>query len=606
MASRKGFTQEMSAVLGSYSPEDGIIVAGPASLGDIPEEFVLAHEGVHRLLTWGTLFGFFERIVFAACRQARRTGNMRLWKVLRAVMVGALDASLSTHEGVASYVELCVCAQNHDHVEDHCQSFAPEYAKALSPIVDLLGIPSPSSPLQPYQWSMAVLLAKVALNGPILRVFADPSGLTSDAFARFQEVHSPDLRFAHLCRAVRERGGLDFLLPQWSQIWAAVWHSVLASHPQFCDAAAHGQIVDLLGIGGLMYMDGNRICDATEHQLMRLLASCAAGLDVTIGPEEMEMSATPFLRYWRPLLPADAQQHIPADGHTEITPPSDPRQFSRSRTYRVRFRLKNVTRRVSLDELRAFLGDYSARGFDCVTGFLETTDMNVAVFAASIAGFDRLSAEPANKIRVQEAVIGVMPISEILDFAVLHLSEEVYAERTAWHLPLEIAHRYGFPNLAVGLHGALLRSWPLSDPSAVAGVVKAVANKGERVFIRTVDLTPSKGDKVIFNLDTCQATIVDERSKAIVIQALCENLPRFERLPCSPDFTAWLGNQGDIGHILDGIGHRDNVEWGHPPQDANEGLLRSLLDVAYNLDHSCLGGIFEGNLVPVDNPMDSE
>ena len=77
-----------------------------------------------------------------------------------------IDVAWVTHEGTASYIELCMCVMNDIDVQRHLMSFPADYVAAVTPLIDAIGMPDGAA--ASYQWFIAIILAKLAMNGPII------------------------------------------------------------------------------------------------------------------------------------------------------------------------------------------------------------------------------------------------------------------------------------------------------------------------------------------------------------------------------------------------------------------------------------------------------
>lgn len=606
MAERKRFKQEMAVLLGRYfSDTDQILLANPRNLGQIAEENVILHEGIHRLLVHGTLFGVFEQFVVLALPRAERIAARGIVTDLRAVIARMLGVTCITHEAAACYVELCRCAEDivedTGDVEEYLKTFSPDLASAVAQLIEVLDLPYWYSPLQAYKWLAAVCLAKLALNGPVLQEFADPTRLTPESFERFAGAEAPDTRFQLLCSALKQKGGLAFLVPSLSEILTATWQKVLDVPPRFYKLPNGYEMLDLRAIGGLSSHAGTLVVEHAEYDVMRSLAASVPGLTVFIGAEEMEQVASPFVSAWSG-YPSDPQEKAPSPPPTVVvTPPGDPRHVSRDRAYSIRFKLEDPGQSVTLDEVREFLTRQAADGRMTLAGFLETVSGGVAVFAAAFAGLDRTKWVGASALVPGTTLVASMDVLQVLDFALLTWEMEPYTVHTAWHLPLEVAHKMGFPNVGLGLHGTLFRSWATCAPEGTISIAQEAAKRGNRVHVRSVDWSEGGGSKMVFDLDTFQAKVIDHGSKAIVLQIFDDQLPWLDRLPCSPSYISWLGTAADLGHVRSELASEPRITWGGPAHGDEPGLLRALLDVAYNLKEF-LGPAFPVELVPVENP----
>lgn len=575
MKQRQSYVREIAQILGSYSLERDIVLAHPRDLGMAMDEFVLQHEAIHKLLTMGTLFGFFERAVFLMQNEVPESS------LLREIVPELLDQTWATHEGSASYAELCLCAVLQREVEDHLNSFPDDYIAALEPFLATLGLPTEA--LAPYQWMAAVLLAKIAMNGAVLDDFSTPSRLTRDRFQASMTAGAPDVRLRKLCRALQRAGVVDYVLPRLSREVEATWQRLLPGLPVARMQSGSGEIVDLRPIGGTLDSPGREVGEHAEWNVMRLLASVDPELPVTIGGDEMQTALRDFASGWSSASPTMAK----AVTNIVVGAPGTNKNV-RDRHYAVRYRLDAHLPKKSLDDLRAFLTAQAERKLMTLAGFVETVHDEVAVFAATTEGVEPDASHP---IRVREAWVAVLPLIQIYDFIPLRLMPEPYAAFTGWHVPLEVAFKYNFPNVAHGLHGAVLRSVPGFNEQFLKDLVENWIRQGYVLYMRHVQV---------------------KNLSAIVIESIADDVPWINRSAAAPSFAACLGSRREARHIFDMLGGEDPILglrvisepersarllWSGPERQTHTALLTALLDVGYNLDS--FGATFlPGRLVP--------
>jgi hypothetical protein len=604
MTERQRFRREMSAILGVYvSNTDHVVLADPRTLG-VPEEYVLIHEIIHRLLVNGTMVGVFERVLVHTRARAESEGRLDFAHALDAIFDRILDDTHSVHEAAAGYVELCRVAEDgvsgDSAAEAYIESFSPDLARAVTPLIELLGLPRAGSPLLAYQWVGAVLLAKLALNGPILQHFTDPASLTHETFERFEEVESPHRRFQQLCLETGRKGGLAFVARSISECVLPHWDRFVRRRPRFYELPGGETILDLVDIGGGNSPLGTKLVEHAEHRAMRVLAGAVPDLAVTIGTEEMHAAASPFIHTWSGL-----------EIQVVVTPPGDERRLFRDRAYAVRFKVEEPGSVVTLDEFREFLTTQSAHGRITLAGFLQTVDDGAAVFGASFGAkrwwktdptlFDRTKWKWPAALKPEAVLVARMDLLQVLDFALLRWDNEPYAANVAWHVPLEVAHALGFPNIAVGLHGMLLRSWAASSPHGLVSIARDAVRARCRVHGFAIDWAEQGEDRLILNWgDTIAFKHVRQGSIAIVLEIIDER-GALERLPCASSFIAWLGTHVDADGVKAALSGDASITWGGGPNAKDGGLVNALLEVAYNLD-GVLGSHFPVRLVPVKNP----
>lgn len=161
-------------------------------------------------------------------------------------------------------------------------------------------------------------------------------------------------RFIQLCAALKEEGGLNFILERFSAVMAGAWERVTGGGPpRSCRDPDGLSFLDLREAGGLMiHSTCWLVAEHTEWDMMRSLRAVSPGMKVYIGNEEMGRESNVFADGWRGLIKEHTGVEVPK---VEVTPPADERTLNRDRTYAVRFRLDARLGEVTLDELREFL-----------------------------------------------------------------------------------------------------------------------------------------------------------------------------------------------------------------------------------------------------------
>src|SRR5438067_7691972 len=142
MKQRQSYRREMAQVLGAYSVATDIVVVHPRDLGAALDNLVSMHESIHKLLTIGTLFGFFERALILIGEDLSSS------HFVHELTSKLIDVAWVTHEGTASYIELCMCVMNDIDVQRHLMSFPADYVAAVTPLIEAIGMPD--GPAAPY------------------------------------------------------------------------------------------------------------------------------------------------------------------------------------------------------------------------------------------------------------------------------------------------------------------------------------------------------------------------------------------------------------------------------------------------------------------------
>ncbi|HEX9460581.1 MAG TPA: hypothetical protein VGA84_15635 [Thermoanaerobaculia bacterium] len=371
MKQRQSYRREMAQVLGVYSVATDIVIVHPRDLGADLDHLVSMHESIHKLLTMGTLWGFFQRALIGIASDLPKP------HFAHAVPSKLIDLAWTLHEGTASYVELCLCAINSIDVQRHMTSFPADYVAAVTPLIDALGMPDGAA--APYQWIIAVYLAKLAMNGPVIDQLGTPEMLTPARFEAFAREHSPDIRFRILCSAVKKRGGLAPLLTQFSEELDRQWKRLRPGTRVPRTRWQSDDIVDLNAADETF--KGEALTDAAEVAHQKIAASTVPQMDVRIGTDVMCNAIIAFSDAWSDLSPtaskigASLVMRNYKEGHIA------------QRRYAVRVRLDGRPEEKTLDDLRSFLTLQAANDRITLAGFVETTSDEIAVWAVGTVGF---------------------------------------------------------------------------------------------------------------------------------------------------------------------------------------------------------------------------
>jgi len=538
-------------VLGFYTVESDVVLTHPRDLGAQMDQLVAIHESMHKVLTTGSLFGTFEQTVV---RLRHEAVDASLPPNLETEL---FELSWKTHEGTASYVELCMCAMNGMDIHEHRKTFSDDYLVAMEPIVAAIGLPVDPI-VEPYQWLAAVNAGKLAMNGPVLEL-ATPERMNEHLADRLR-AHAPDVRFEQLWDGIARSGGLRYLVPRFSR----------ALEDAIVRELSHG-VLPQVRWNDLSILDvritSNRselrhINDQTQPELMQILAEASPEMCSTIGFGANLDVVRRFLRSWSAKAPSLAKD---ADDVAVPDFRKDTRVWSRH--YDVRVRVHGVVPRRTVRDLRAFCTSQAALGRRMFAGFLETTNGELATYAFSTT--ELTDADPLPwTIEPLAAWSGIVPLDEEAD---LVPPDDADRARLAWHVPMELMRTYRLESV---LHGPVLSSVPVFDLTVM---LQMTAFGLEHGFDETV----------------CTIQMTDRYFGAIVLES---RHPSGER----PIFTACLATPRDAAdlHVRLGLRRRPGdpppmpVRWVEPAELEDARIVWVLLQLAYNFD------VFGPRIVP--------
>ena len=382
-----------------------------------------------------------------------------------------------------------------------------------------------------------------------------------------------------LCAAVKKHGGLPPLLTKYSGELERQWRRL---RPR--TRVAHAQwrshtLVDLHAAN--QTFKGEELGNAAEPAHQKMTAAIVPQMEVRIGPEAMRDAILSFCDAWSDLSPAAGRIAASLEMRN-----SDECGLGRRR-YAVRTRLDGQPPEKTLDDLRGFLTLQAANDRMTLASFVETTSEEIAVWAVGVEGF-------GTDMRTVDTWLGRLSLAEIRDFIPLQLEAESYGLNTLWHVPLDTAYKYGFPNVPLGLHGVVLRSLPMFSPEFLTSVVKDGLKRGFVVYIRPITLT-------------------DLHVNAIVVEWIGPHGPYHLHSAKLPTFAACLGNATEARQVFDAIKGLDPgrkrglfrrkepaLRFGSDDDPEHKHKLVALLHIAYNLDVLAYAATPEVRVVPAD------
>lgn len=560
MKQRQSYRREMEHVLGWYSVQSDVVLAHPRDLGAAFENAVAIHESMHKLLTLGSIYGAFERGMVAMAEDLPEA------HIIHEVPASLIELAWATHEGTASYIELCFCALNGIDPRQHMQSFPADYAEAVAPIVAAIGVPA--GPEASYQWLLAIHLAKLAMNGPVIEELGTPAKLTKTRLAEFARKHAPDLRFREMWRIVKQRGGLASVLRPYSEEMVKEWRRNRSGPPPM----TRWKSSEIFDVREAERRSADRpIADHAEQAHWKIAAALFPSIPMISTAEGIQEALRSFVVAWSEVSPAAAK----LAGNDIPMIPSEESQLGRRR-YAVRTRLHARLPEKGLDDLREFLSAQAGKRRTTLASFIETTSGQIGVWAV---GTDGLGGE----IRVRDAWVAAIPVLEVMDIITLQLETEPYGRSTLWHLPIDLTNKFDIYNIGLGLHGVVLRSLPFFSEKLLLDQAKEWLDDGRAVRILPV-------------------TLKDLHVQAILIEAHGGHGPYSLRSANLPTYCACLGNAREGWQIFTKLG---GVEEEPEPRglrrlfgrkkepalryagdvDAKEAdSLLVLLHMAYNLD----------------------
>lgn len=556
MKQRQSYLEEMEQVLGWYSVESDVVMAHPRDLGAAFENAVSMHEGMHKLLTTGTLYGAFERGMVAMAKDFPKS------HFIHQVPAKLIELSWAVQEGTASYIELCYCALNGIDPHHHKQSFPDDYAAAVAPIVDAIGIPVP--PIASYQWLFAIHVGKLVLNGPVLEELGLPEKLTPERLEAFARERSPDLRFATMWRIVKERGGLAPILQPYSDEMVKEWRRNRAGPPPM----TRWKSFEIFDVGeSERRAAGRAIPDHAELAHWKIAAALFPSIPMAVTPEAMQQALNAFARAWSNVSSVAARQK-----EVKFTPAEEARLFRRQ--YVAHARLDAQLPEKSLDDLRGFLSAQAAKRRKTLVSFVGTTSKQFGVWAAATEG-------TGLHLEARDVWLAAMSITDVMDIVPLRSENESYGRNTLWHVPIHLTVDFDVPNVGLGLHGVVLRSLTFFDDHVLRDQAKEWLDDGRAVRILPVTLT-------------------DLHLQAIVTEAFGGHGPYSLRSANLPTYCAMLGNAREAWQAFAALGGVEEESGGsrslfrrrkEPPLryagevDPKHGQdLILLLHMAYNLD----------------------
>ena len=517
MKRRQSYLKEMEQVLGWYSVESDVVMAHPRDLGAAFENAVSMHEGMHKLLTTGTLYGAFERGMVAMAKDFPKS------HFIHQVPAKLVELSWAVQEGTASYIELCYCALNGIDPQRHMQSFPDDYAEAVAPIVDAIGIPVP--PIASYHWLFAIHVGKLVLNGPVLEELGSPEKLTPQRIEAFARERAPDLRFAQMWCIVKERGGIAPILQPYSDEMVKEWRRNRAGPPPMTRWKSF-EVFDVHE--SERRAAGRSIPDYAELAHWKIAAALFPSIPMAATQEAIQQALNSFARAWSEVSAVATRQPKEA----KLIPPEESKLFRRR--YAAHARLDARLPEKGLDDLRAFLSAQAAQHRRTLVSFIATTSRQFGVWAVATEG-------AALNLEARDVWLAAMPVIEVMDIVTLQLENEPYGRNTLWHVPIDLTVDFEVPNVGLGLHGVVLRSLTFFDDHVLRDQAKEWLDDGRAVRILPVTLT-------------------DLHVQTIVIEAFGGHGPYALRSANLPTYCAMLGNAREAWQGFAQLGGKEEEE----------------------------------------------